>query len=378
MHSYSLPALFEQLQLDSSPAAIRDFLTRHQLSPSQRVWQATCWSPTQAQFLQQAAAPDSPWQLIVSELRQRLQGAQRVMLFYNPNSGTLLARAEESVHDFLSKHTRQLHPQLAVTAHEMSQTAPTPEQLIQSHLPDAVWVAGGDGSVLAMADIVHDLNIPLGIIPGGTMNLMARDLGMALELDQAIEQLATAKPQRIDMGYVNQQPFLCLSNLGMSTRLTERREKLRQHVPWIRWPLMAWYMLKYMFSYPKLDIVLTIEGETRHLQSRSLTISNNMLAPQSSLIPERRQLNQGQLGVYVARNSSIWSLPRLIVRLFNRDWQNDKDMLIFQAQQVSIQMKNKRRKVRVMSDGELNTHTLPLTFHIQPGALLVLTPNDPP
>lgn len=241
---------------------------------------------------------------------------------------------------------------------------------------DQVWVAGGDGTVISIAGQLEGEQIPLGILPLGTMNLLARDAGMSLELTEAAEQLVNARPVLIDMAFMNDKPYLCLSNIGMSTRLTALREALRQHRAWSRWPLMCFYLLRFVVKFPAMEVELVQDGRCHRLKTRSISISNNRLSDSGGLIPRRNQLNCGVLGVYAVRDRSLWTLPRMVLRLFSRDWFGDKDLLSFEATQVAIRFKKYRKVVSVMCDGELSQEAPPLEYRIRPQSVMLLCPGE--
>ena len=299
-----------------------------------------------------------------------------ITLIYNPASGTLLELAAEDDLPVYFKSLLAAFPevQLTLVAFKGDQLNQLKRDLKRTP-PDAVWVAGGDGTVLAVASLTESLNIPLGVLPGGTMNLLARDIGMSLTMKMAVRQLIYAEVEYIDRAEINGRPFLCISNFGMSTKLTERRERLRRHSGWVRWPMMLGYMLKFMFIYPPIHIRLEENGKVHQLRTRAVTVTNNPLAAESTIIPMRCALNQGVLGVYVTRDRSIWSLPRLIFRLLIGDWQGDEDMLIFKASAVKVSFRRRKRKLKTMSDGELFRDKVPLKYRIYSRVLPILKPG---
>lgn len=298
---------------------------------------------------------------------------QKIALIYNPKAGTFIEQGHDACLTALQS-TLQVYPNSHVQFFPVAaQTWKVMEAAISDFAPDAVWVAGGDGTVLSVAQLAMRLGMPLGVLPAGTMNLLARDLGMSLDLPTAIHQLMTAQAGMIDMAEVNGQPFLCISNLGMSTKLTERREQLRPYPFWVRLPLLAWHMLKFVFTYPSSKVYLLVNGQRHSLHTRSVTISNNPLAPHSSIIPVRQGLSDGKLGVYVTKDTSLWSLPRLVWRLLGKTWHKDPDLLQFETDQLVVDFKHKRH-VRVMCDGELHKMALPLRYRLIPNRLCVLKP----
>ncbi|OMH31655.1 diacylglycerol kinase family protein [Motiliproteus sp. MSK22-1] len=304
---------------------------------------------------------------------------QSILLIYNPASGYLISNMPDNAKFFFEEQLVQHCQANKISLTLLRLDSATTESIagcLQRLKPDQVWVAGGDGTVLSVAKETVLLGIPIGVIPCGTMNLLARDMGMSLDVEQAIKQLCNAEVRKIDMAELNGQPFLCLSNIGMSTRLTDQRERLRKNPGWMRWPLMLWYMIKFMFAYPTLCVHIKLGDQVHSVRTRSISISNNLLAPQSSLVPERKRLDCGILGIYVAKDSSIWSLPRLILRLFSRNWQHDKDLVIFKADKVRINFLKPKQRIKVMSDGELRSEIPPLEYELKPAALKILRPIE--
>lgn len=246
---------------------------------------------------------------------------------------------------------------------------------IQSLNTTEIWVAGGDGSVLALAPVAKQLGLPLGVLPAGTMNLLARDLGISLDLSAAAQQLADAEVFMMDAAEVNGELFLCISNLGLSTRYTQLREDLRHHSPWVRWSYVSWQMLRALFYYPVLHLRIVGNGQNWQVKTRALSISNNPLSNNGSFLPGREALDTGQLGVYITQETSLWSLPRLIARLLLGNWQHDANLLKFQSQDVTIHfVRRRKRRVKLMSDGEILAQPSPLHYRSHARYLAMLRP----
>jgi diacylglycerol kinase family enzyme len=99
---------------------------------------------------------------------------------------------------------------------------------------DIVVVGGGDGSVSAAASVLAGSNISLGILPLGTLNHFARDLGLPLELEGAVRLIAAGRVRLVDVGEVNGRVFLNNSSLGIYPHLVAERDRYRRHGP-ARW-----------------------------------------------------------------------------------------------------------------------------------------------
>jgi hypothetical protein len=107
-------------------------------------------------------------------------------------------------------------------------------------------VAGGDGTVRSAAQALAGADAALGVLPCSTMNLLAKDLGMPLDLAAAAVALARGRVVAIDLGEVNGEVFTCASLLGMPARLARFRERLRARRGPCRWLSLlrpTWRML---------------------------------------------------------------------------------------------------------------------------------------
>ena len=159
---------------------------------------------------------------------------RKVIVIYNPRSGTLLAAGEDPEANLRKLfEDRDVKPEL----HPFDLKAlPNILASAKRNAADAIIVCGGDGTILAVAAALGDSKLPLGLLPGGTMNILARDLGVPMELEAAANVTVAGKIKAIDMGYVNGQPFLCNSAIGLMPHLARTREQLREISWWRKWP----------------------------------------------------------------------------------------------------------------------------------------------
>ncbi|MCG8642680.1 MAG: hypothetical protein MI862_23340 [Desulfobacterales bacterium] len=301
--------------------------------------------------------------------------AKNILLIYNPFSGFFIGMNSVEILDYLNSVTADLSGyNLRLLPFSRNKTDWIKADLKKA--TDAVWVIGGDGTITTIADMLMTSKIPMGILPGGTMNLLARDLGMNLDLKRAVGQLRHAVPERIDVATVNGRLFLNICNIGISTNLTERREKLRHYSKWTRWPKLVWYMINSVFVYPAMTVEFNINGQRYRFRTRSVSVSNNLLSDNSVVVPKRDRLTSGTMGVYVAKDTSLWSLPRILLKLLVGKWHYDTDLQNFSSPGFTIS-RRRRRRMRVMIDGELYRLQKTLRFKIRPGALSILKPGKP-
>lgn len=241
--------------------------------------------------------------------------------------------------------------------------------------PDAIVIGGGDGSIRAAAQLLMHSDIALGILPLGTLNRLARDLGIPLNLMQAAQTLAHAPLRDIDVAELNGKAFLCNSLIGLPPVYARQRQRQRGLPLLPRLRGYASVLLHILRSRRKLTI--TIDDGTARLEKRALSVavSNNPYADDAGLIPQRPALDHGLLGIYIASHDSGWALAFAFLRAMFGYWRSDPKLDASTAHKVQLHMR--RRKVRVANDGEVEIFQTPLTYRSVPKALRVLAPTVP-
>jgi len=247
-------------------------------------------------------------------------------------------------------------------------------RLLQDGL-DRVYVLGGDGTVLSVATSLLGHDIPLGIIPLGTANLLARDLDLPLDPEQAVASLIDARIRHIDVGRVNGHPFLCASMLGITTELAKTREALRGFGTSLLLPSMLSKGYWLLMLYPFLNTTLSFPDQQVSITTRAMVISNNPLQPESGLYPRRAQLDGGRLGIYGVHQTPPYELPRLALSLINGTWQSEPRVFTRTSERVTIDTR-KPRMLTALNDGEPCRLETPLHYEILTAALPVLVPTE--
>lgn len=300
---------------------------------------------------------------------------RKVIVIYNPRSGTLLAAGDDPE---VNLRTLFAHRGVEAELHPFDlQALPNVIKSAEEGSADAVVVCGGDGSILALVDALGERKLPLGLIPGGTMNILARDIGLPTEPEAAVDVISKGATENIDVGFVNGQPFLCNSEIGFMTHLAKTREKLRELPWWRRWPAMITHGFTLMRSYPRLRVTFEIDGKTHRFRTRAIVVSNNLLSDAPGPIPGRETLRAGTLGIYVACDTSNWALLRIAARMMSGVWQSDAALETIAADSAILSLQP-ARTLSVMNDGELAQIQTPLSFTIRPRALCVLVPRINP
>ena len=238
---------------------------------------------------------------------------------------------------------------------------------------DALIIGGGDGSVNAAAAVLLNHRTALGILPLGTMNWLARDLGLSADVDAALRLLAEAEPGKIDVGEVNGHIFLCNSFIGLPPMVTERRAKLRGRPLAERLKGYAAMPLEIARGARRLAILVDDEKAARTHRALTVVVSNNAYSEGANLFLKRRALDEARLGLYISKHRTVPRTIWLLLRAALGLWKGDPDLEAHELKKVTIHSKN--RRLRVANDGELLTLETPLQYRIRPKALTVLMPR---
>lgn len=242
--------------------------------------------------------------------------------------------------------------------------------------PEVIVVGGGDGTVRSAASLLLHGPIALGILPLGTLNRLARDLGIPVDIDGAAATLAGSSIREIDVAELNGRPFLCNSLIGLPPIYSRQRARQRGQPFVQRITAYAGTLRHILRSRRKLSITVDDGVERIKLRALSMAVSNNPYADAAGIIPKRPQLDRGELGVYIARHASGWALARAFARAMLGRWRTDPALIASVAHKLEIH--TSKSSIRVSNDGEVEITETPLRYRSLPRALKVLAPDPVP
>jgi diacylglycerol kinase family enzyme len=238
---------------------------------------------------------------------------------------------------------------------------------------DIVVAGGGDGTISLVATTMIDSGKALGVLPLGTMNHFAKDLGIPLDLDGAVATIVAGHAISVDVGEVNGRIFLNNSSLGLYPRIIRERER-QQRLGWGKWPAYFWAALAVLRRYPFLDIRFNVGGKALTCRTPFVFVGNNAYDMERLDIGGRARLDKGELSLYTASGTGRLGLIRLALGALLGGLRQDRDFMAFAIRDVWIGTRHKH--VRVALDGEVTIMEPPLHYRVRPGALRVLAPVD--
>ncbi|HEY5940827.1 MAG TPA: diacylglycerol kinase family protein [Gemmatimonadales bacterium] len=237
---------------------------------------------------------------------------------------------------------------------------------------EALVVGGGDGTINSGASVALERGIPLGVLPLGTLNHFAKDLGIPLELEEAAKIVLEGVVCKVDVGEVNGRIFLNNSSLGMYPAIVRLREKYHATLGG-KWIAALWAGLTVLRRRPFMAVRIVAEGETIIRRTPLLLVGNNEYQMAGIHAGSRESLARGRLAIYVLNAEQRTGLLRLGWQVLLKGAEQVKEVDLITVEEATVE--TRRKRVQVAADGEVFSLESPLDYRIRPGALRILVPR---
>ena len=217
----------------------------------------------------------------------------------------------------------------------------------------ALGVAGGDGSVAAAAAVALEHGLPLAVIPAGTLNHFARDVGLE-SVEDAVDAIVAGAAVRVDVADVNGTPFLNTSSIGAYPDMVRRRDQLSGRVgKWLALTVAAAQVLR---TQQPLDLV--VNG--RRLRVWIVFIGNCMYTPRGLSPAWRPRLEDGLLDVQYLRADLRFGRTRAVLATLVGVSEHARSYGHFTAEEVRIECRSGPECVAF--DGEMGEEATTFVF----------------
>ncbi len=236
--------------------------------------------------------------------------------------------------------------------------------------------AGGDGTVNAVANAVAGTGRAMGVLPVGTLNHFAKDLGLPMELDAAVQVAACGHVRSIDVAEVNGSYFVNNSSLGMYPQTVVERERMQKN-GWNKWASLVAASARAFLRFRHLEVELMLDGGNKRCRTPFVFIGNNEYCMEGMRLGSRERLDGQELWLFLAPGVTRAGMLWLAITSFFGRVQGDPHFEVFKVREFTVNVRRGRR-IRVSLDGEVRKFSGPLRYCIHPGALQVLCPPDEP
>ncbi len=234
---------------------------------------------------------------------------------------------------------------------------------------DAVIGGGGDGSLNAVAAALAGTDIPMGVLPLGTRNHFAKDLGLPLELERAVAVIAQANATAVDVAEVNGQVFINNSSIGAYPFMVLDRDRRRNAHGLAKWSAMVLAAIRTLWKFPRRRLLTVVEGRSDSHRTPCVFIGNNEYSLSLPALGGRPRLDCGELWISVVKPKSRLALVWLgFCAVIGRTDLAD-DLVTERA--AAVEIRSRASRLPVALDGEVTVMRPPLQYHSRPKALLV-------
>lgn len=301
--------------------------------------------------------------------------SKRYAAVLNRGAGSIRNRDPDEVADAVERVFRDAGHEIDVTMAEGPSVRREIEMRAKRQDIEALIVGGGDGTVSTAARFLQGTDMLLGVLPLGTMNLFARSLGVPLEFEAAVTAVASGKPAKADMGFVNGEPFVHQVSFGLQPKLVKLRESMAYGSRWGKILASSRAFLIALKTPPRLALNTEIDGQAFNLVTPALAITNNLLG--TGHLPYADDIDGGVLGVYALASTHWRDIAQATADAALGNWHANPQIKIFSATEVAVKRAGASRPMMAAVDGELREFHGTVVAKIAPEALNVLAPSLP-
>ncbi len=233
---------------------------------------------------------------------------------------------------------------------------------------DLAVIAGGDGTLNALAGALHRHRLPLGILPLGTANDLARTLSIPEDPEEASRLILRGHQRQVDLGQVNGHYFFNVAHVGLGTYITHQLSaSAKKH----------WGVLSYLHTfftalqhYRSFRVTLTVDGESRHMRSIHVAVGNGRYYGGGNLVEENAGIDDGHLVLFSLKPLKVRQLLLIAPLLRLGKQRAAKEVYTAWGREISVRT---ARPMEVHADGEHLTWT-PADFRVIPRAVGIFAP----
>ena len=232
--------------------------------------------------------------------------------------------------------------------------------------------AGGDGTVHHVLQAVVQSEAMLAVLPLGTYNHFARDLGIPLDWREALDVALNGDSRQIDTGRINDRFFVNNVSIGLYPELVAKREERGRDYP--RWKARLFALYTTLRKYPHVTLSVETEHHSEVLRTHVFMVSNNRYdLERVGIEASREMLTEGRLSVYWLPHTSRLRLTRFLARYATGRVRTIPGFRSFKTLRMRVQTPRPHLKVGI--DGEVFTLPTPLVLTAVPQSLVVRVPR---
>jgi len=239
--------------------------------------------------------------------------------------------------------------------------------------PGVLVAAGGDGTINASVSAIAGSDIPFAVVPLGTFNYFARDIGMPQEPAAAAEAILHGVIEPVHVARLNDHPFLVNASIGLYVRLIKEREKHEKTLGRNRFIAICSSIVTALRGHYAMALEMVIEGKPHLVRTPLVFLGKNYLQLKNLDLDIAEGIAAGQVGVIILHDAKPSTIFGLGCRALLGQLEEAAELRAFCADRLEI--KSGRGTVAAVIDGEIVELQTPLKVDVQRNALLVVRPR---
>lgn len=285
----------------------------------------------------------------------------KILFVINPGSGNNSTDWQAVISDFFKDQPMEI----ALLQLDGACSSQPVKDKLSSYKPDRVVAVGGDGTVKLVAECIINSGLPLGIVPAGSANGMAKELGIPTAIPEALELLTGGDVSDIHLVKINKEICIHLSDIGFNAFVIKKFETSAGRGMW-GYIKASW---KVLWEHSKMLVEIEVDGSAVKKMAAMVVVANATKYGSGALINPEGKLDDDVFEVIVVKKISFAEIFKMLVTHLSYDPAKTE---VFQAKSLHIRS---RRKAHFQVDGEYLGKTNEIDAVIMPHALKIITPR---
>ncbi|HEY0355589.1 MAG TPA: diacylglycerol kinase family protein [Flavisolibacter sp.] len=240
------------------------------------------------------------------------------------------------------------------------------QKYIDTIKPDRVVAVGGDGTVKLLAEMLKETPIPLGILPAGSANGMAKELGIPLKVDEALDVITGGLAKKIDLIRINEEEIcIHLSDVGLNAMLVKYFEKSNRGL----WGYGR-AVFRILWQKQKLRFSIQTDNEQVKRKAYMVVLANARKYGTGANINPEGNIADGLFEIVVVRKLNVFEILKALFT--NKSFHPDR-IEVFSTRLAEVRV---QRKAYFQVDGEFLGKTNFVAARILPQILTIMIPTD--
>jgi diacylglycerol kinase family enzyme len=299
-----------------------------------------------------------------SETTLPSEAPRRFIALVNARAGEVLQRGQEAFASAITEGFSALGVECDVRFVSPRKLAGAMASALAAK-PDAVLIAGGDGTVNHLLEHLTGADAPIGLLPLGTLNLLARDIGLTGALADMLPALARMQVRRVDLGEVNGNLFHSNAGLGFYVRMAKAREHARHMVPFSKILGLMIASLRSVWAHRPITVDILVDGHVETHLADAVLVTNQHF---DGADWRRDRLDTGLLEIHMLRATGLWGRLRAGISVYRGTWRSLPHLQSRSASSITVRRHGRARST-ITLDGEVYRVRNPMHFRSRPGAL---------